>query len=409
MEVRTPLLSERKNNEDVDPPASNTVSALIKITFFFYQTASIVRIEASAKTAYHTPYVVTIVSSFFNVKVDAISTNTITDSCPIETTSVTVISLFRISLVFACLLLFVTAMFVCYIVLLIQRKFRKEPSLQLNQQQTKSFLNRLKGSYVQLLLIGYLSIAVFCLQAVHCIDINGQSYLYTQAETVKCFQPWQNVVLVIIVTWVVPFPFVLYVACRCLRTYLITPNEFLAVITFPPTIIYYLIRQCYLTNSVMNDQGVIETENILAILNEPFQYTDQYKKLIWEPVLIFRRLLLVVTATFITSSVKKLYPAGLLLFVFLVHDFIVQPFDSRELNFIQLFAVCLLMVLTLLNTFWAYSNDIDFMKNEQFYNMGKVFLYSEMFILLLPFLAVAVLVTFKIGKFLYKRYRSKQD
>jgi len=177
-------------------------------------------------------------------------------------------------------------------------------------------------------------------------------------------------------------------------------------LTCPPAFISFAVRQYCSTNS-MDDQMVIETENILMILNEPFQYTDQNKRLIWEPVLLCRRLLLVVVTTFITSPVEKLYPAGLLMYVFLLHDFIVQPFDSSKSNFIQLASI--LVVLTLVNTFWAYSNDIDFIQNKRFYDLGSFFLYSEMFILLLPFLIVVLLVIIKIGHFLYKCFHSKQD
>jgi len=50
-EVHTPFLllgNENEENsvriEDTVPPASNNVTAIIKITFFFYQTVSILRI-----------------------------------------------------------------------------------------------------------------------------------------------------------------------------------------------------------------------------------------------------------------------------------------------------------------------------------------------------------------------------
>ena len=48
------------------------ISGLLKISFFFYQTASITRINASAKTMYNMPPIIDLLTSLFNVKIDTI-------------------------------------------------------------------------------------------------------------------------------------------------------------------------------------------------------------------------------------------------------------------------------------------------------------------------------------------------
>jgi len=394
--------------------SQNTISGILKIAFFFYQTASIIRINAPAKAIYDMSYITDILSSFFNVKIDVASTG-VMEVCPILTNNVVIVELFRTSIVLVCLVLFFCAIILSTaITFYYKTKQKRDQFINLqNQTQEMALLNRFKGSYVQLMLLGYASIAIFCFRAVNCIDVNGVSYLYIQAESVECFQNyWQTLVLAVIFCWIVPFPISLYIGCRLLVSRLVTPNQFLFIITFPPSTIAFLIKHVCTTSTISNEieQNVLlETENILSIMNEPFKFTKQGNRLIWEPVLILRRIILVVTTTFIKSPILKLFPAAFSLILFVVHDNVMCPFSSDALNFIQSVSMQLLCVLTLLNLFWAYSNELDIAHDERLKMVGEYFLYLEIFILLLPLL-IAILISFyKLGKFLYKSFCGKQE
>ena len=58
--------------------------------------------------------------------------------------------------------------------------------------------------------------------------------------------------------------------------------------------------------------------HLLLVVNEPFRYDNEKEKMKieWEPMLIFRRLLLVVLITFILPPVTKLYPSEIFLLLF---------------------------------------------------------------------------------------------
>ena len=126
------------------------------------------------------------------------------------------------------------------------------------------------------------------------------------------------------------------------------------------SVLLYFRRQLV---SELTEQMETEKKNILSILNEPFRTTKQDAgedyRLIWEPVLISRRLILIASTTFLMSPIQKLYPAFSFLIIFTVHDYLVKPYVQKKLNFAQIVSMQLLVVLTFINTFWAYSNEID--------------------------------------------------
>ena len=236
------------------------------------------------------------------------------------------------------------------------------------QHQQKTFMCRLKGGYVNMMLLGYSSVALFCLRSVHCVDLtdgSDKTYLFVQAS-VECYQWWQQVMVVAILTCVAPFPITLYIGCRMLRSGYISPNQFLVVLTFPPaTALVYVVwlvggTRLVATEDDDRNQRKQEREHILSVLNEPFRRRKSKNKsdgnypraLIWEPVLIGRRFVLVVVTTFILSPILRLYPVGVMLLLFAVHDHLTKPYNSRDLNLLQFFSTLVLLLLLQVNTFF---------------------------------------------------------
>ena len=104
----SPLLdSEEKIQIEVrqsHQAASSKFSGIIKTAFFFYQTASISRIEASAKNEYTAmPNLVGFLTSFFNIRIDV--TKSVMTLCPFKTSNVVVMEAFKSSVPFVCLML----------------------------------------------------------------------------------------------------------------------------------------------------------------------------------------------------------------------------------------------------------------------------------------------------------------
>ena len=111
-------------------PTSHKLPGIIKITFFFYQTASIIRVVASAKTYYHMPNIVSILFTFFNIKLDF--TSSFIKICPLCTNSIVVMDALKSSLSLACLVMLLLAMLICVLVKCVRGGgLRKEVRLKL--------------------------------------------------------------------------------------------------------------------------------------------------------------------------------------------------------------------------------------------------------------------------------------
>ena len=78
-----------------------------------------------------------------------------------------------------------------------------------------------------------------------------------------------------------------------------------------------------------------------------------------------------------------------------------QPYGDQRLNLVHLVSMLLLVVIALINTFWAYSNNIDLMQDRQFYLLGSVLLYAELLILLVPFLLIVFYGIYKLGRWCF--------
>ena len=377
-------------------------SGVINILFFFYQAASIIRINSPVKAQYLFPKFTDILLSFFNVKID-ISSEYI-KICPFENSNAIFVEIIRSGILIVCPFILLTKIMICSVYK--QTKCYITPVQQIANNEPDSsnvyciddnvpiyakppFIVRLKNAYIQILLIGFASVSMLSFKLVNCIEIMGKRYLYMQA-TVQCYTEWQIIIIEIIIVWVCPFWLSLYSSCYLLRDCKITPNEFLFINTFPPITFLFLLRsKIHNHNSWLCIKDAMVAKEFLRVVNQPFRnISGKPFKIQWASVLILRRLLLIIVSTFLTVPFNKLYPMGLLLVLYLIHHMIVQPYKDRVLNIAEGISLAAICFLTLLNTFWAFTDEIDISKNSFFITTGYVFVYTEIMILLCPVLAV---------------------
>ena len=427
---------EERKKPNKSSTMSQQVSGLIKTAFFFYQVADIIRVGASAKTNYKTPIIMEFLTSLFNIRMSSsVASHSSVDYaialwCPFQTTNVFLMEFLRVSIILWCPLIMLFYLFVKMLFQFIAAKVSPTCFLIvcLNGDKNRSLVRRFKCGIVQFLIFGFASISMVCLESVHCIEINSKWFLYKQAESVECYQGWQRLVFVVIVAWVVSFPFALYIGVVLLRLKSVTPNEFLFMVIFPPSMIGFFARSCLMSKPEVQpldveqvqslcDDHVIASERLalLSLVNEPFRTNPGHdemfpQKLVWEPVLLMRRFLLLVASIFIENPVFRIYPIGVLLVLFGFHDYMVKPFSDHKLNVIQTVSHGLLFVLTLINSFWAFSNDLDLTtKGGAFHKCGQLLLYFELFILLTPLIVLTGWVFRKAFIKVYKVCLYKQD
>ena len=382
------------------PGQKYQISGIIKILFFFYQTALIIRVNSPTKAQYFFPEFADILLSFFNVKIDINSTYI--EICPFKNSDTISVEIIRSGILIICpFILFLIAVICLVFEQILSRIF---PFQQLAVHEAGSryvitiddhvphyaklpFIVRIKSAYIQLLLIGFASVAVLLFKMIHCIDINGEKHLYIEASVI-CYTKLQKIFMVIIGSWVMPFCISLSISCYLLRNCKITPNQFIFINTFPPSILIYTLKsKLRQANPSLSLKNAMLAKAILCVVNQPFKnISGKSFKIQWESVLILRRLLLIIVNTFLISPYEKLYPIGFLLVLYLIHHMIVQPFKDFSLNIVEGVSLAALCFLTLLNNFWAFSDEVDITNSPLFNTSGHIFIYVELVILLIPLL-----------------------
>ena len=376
------------------------ISGIIKILFFFYQTALIIRINSPTKAHYFFPEFADILLSFFNVKID-INSRYI-EICPFRNSDTISVEIIRSGILIICpFVLFLVAV-TCLVYEQVLSYIFPFQKLAVNEPDSRyvitiddrvphyaklPFIVRIKCAYIQLLLIGFASVAVLLFKMINCIDINGEKHLYIEASVI-CYTKLQKMCIVIIASWVMPFCISLYISCYLLRNCKITPNQFIFINTFPPSLLIYTLNSKFRqANPSLSMYNAMLANAILCVVNQPFKnVSGKSFKIQWEPVLILRRLLLIIVNTFLISPFEKLYPIGFLLVLYLIHHMIVQPYKDVSLNIVEGVSLAALCFLTLLNNFWAFSDEIDITNNPLFSTSGYIFIYVELVILLIPLL-----------------------
>ena len=395
------------------------IAGLIKIVFFFYQTALIIRINSSTKAHYFFTGAADLVLSFFNVKIDISSTSI--KICPFESSDVLSVEIIKSGILILCpfILLFVALLYsTCkqifsHINYFHQIKNNKEENTKyfstiddrVLSYAKLPFIVRIKRTYFQLLLVSFACVALLLFKMINCVEILGQKYLFMKA-TIPCYTVWQKGLIVLIGVWVIPFSISLYISSYLLRNCEISPNEFIFISLFPLTVFYYLLKAKFSkVHTFMNTNNAMLAKEFLRVINEPFRnVSGKSYKLQWESTLLYRRLLLIIVCTFLISPFEKLYPIGFILGLYLIHHIIVQPYNDILLNVAEGVSLAALCFLTLLNTFWAFTDEVDITENNLFMTIGQVFIYVELGILLTPILAVFGFVLFVLyRKYLYKR------
>ena len=388
------------------PEKSVKISGLIKIIFFFYQTAFILRINSSTKAQFYFPGIADVLLSFFNIRIDISSTYL--KICPFKNNGIISVEVIRSGIIILCPAVLLLTILFCPVCKNVVSRIHRSQKIRKSKADLRQYsvidynvpnyaklpsIVRMKVAYIQLLLVGFASLAVLVFKMINCVEILGQKYLYMQA-TVPCYTIWQKILMIIIIIWVVPFWLSIYISCSLLQKCKITPNEYLFIATIPLTVFLYLIRaKFYNPHTSLVAKDAMLAREFLRVVNEPFRnISDKPIKIQWESVLIFRRLLLIIVSTFLVSPLNKLYPVGFLLILYLTHHLIVQPYKESILNLAEGISLAALCFLTLLNNFWAFTDEIDMTRNSMLIMTGKVFIYVELAVLMIPIFAIFGLV-----------------
>ena len=272
---------------------------------------------------------------------------------------------------------------------------------------------RCKVVMLQVLLVGYTNITTFSLQMINCVKVMEDYRLFIDGN-ITCLTLWQFPVIILFFIWVLPFSLTLYCSARLLRQQVISVNEFLKCIVFPPILIFLSLTRHQKPNKTRKIIPDVdhEKEHILSVLEEPFSL-KKGKHVLWDPVIVGRRLVIAIISTFQVNLVYRLCSVFPVLILFLLHHCRVFPYKSDLLNTLESFCLTNLCFLGVVNLFRAFVYTYDIPYHHPTDVTSGVFNILEYTLIILPPVSLISCFLFNVVSnilpTLYKKNNRKHD
>ena len=309
--------------KECEPPNQDNCfdKGYLKILFYFYQAANLLFISNSAQHVLQTKFIEPLIG-LFNFQQKFSSTGLI---YPLPGLTAVTKQLFSSSHVFATL--FMIGAF--YIFNWGVHKFRG---------QVTPPAGPYIGGVLQTVLLGYTTLASVSFNLLRCVPIGSEQRLFYDGNVV-CFQWWQNVLIVVILAFFVPFVFVLLWGSFKLYNRTISVGIFLLACSFPlPFFLYwsYVHLFCGAKFAAIVDtpSSQMSRNSVEKVLYDSFKRPGNGRSLSlsWESVMIGRRLILIVLKAFISDPMTRLLLMSLFCVLFLLHHALSQPFRDGIAN-----------------------------------------------------------------------------
>ena len=374
------------NREDYD-------KGYIKIVFYFYQAANLLVITSSKD--YVKTRVVEPLIGLFNFQ-QKISSNGFI--CPFPGLTVVTKQLFYSSYVFGTLIT-ICALHIFHWVV---RKCRS---------QGAPCFGPYIGGILRTLLLGYTTLASVIFSVLRCVPIGTESRLFLDGN-IACLQWWQYILIAFTFCFIGPFVVVLYWGSSMLYNKKISVASFLLACCLPlPCLLNWIFTALFRgeRDAVIGNLSSIELSRyyVERVLYGSFKRDENGRKmsLSWESVMIGRRLTLILLVTYVSDLMLSRVLMSLFCVLFLLHHSTTKPFRDSMVNRLETMSLLSLVVLAILNVFFASFISLAVPLNDHFIIWWNVCQYGQMIILLVPpavfsFLVVAAVFS-QTGRFVY--------
>ena len=385
--------SQRKNVDKLENDSKSGGSSsfssdgFLKILFYFYQIAGLLTTSSSqgVRELLKDTVVLPIIS-LFDFKVYPHSK---WDICPFPGLTPLSKTLFQVVTVVAVFL----SVLLIYLVHSGLNKLRKRsPALP----SSGPYL----GAVLETVLLGYSAATGTAMRLLDCVQIQHVPRWYYNAE-ITCLQWWQKASIAAILLYLFPFIFTLLLGSLRLHRQQMSGKLFLLGCVFPLPFLLYA-SAVYLKATVarpptsqamtsMSSSDDVEEdkkpsprdieESVLEVLSRPFcnqNQTDQApSKVYWESILIGRRFILILIASFVAHAFLRSVCLAVLCLAFLLHHLSQNPFVKFHANLAETVSLATLVVIAILNVGVAsyYSAGIEAHGLEHKYVYG--FLLAE--------------------------------
>ena len=403
----------------------DSVQAVLEIMLTFYQISYAMRV----RTAFRIKHVVSLLIDILSIPVTLtldIRTKLVS-LCLVYTTDAISIEFFKVGPLVLCLSIAVMLIVILKTVKFLRKRYNAmneeigQPLLQYHHidENTPRFDDdvgmpielHLQRLYLTLLtIITYLPLSLFLLKLINCVSDIQQTYATFIQASVACFSRLsQTVALLVFLFCVVPLPIVLFISTKLLRRFRLTPNQFLLSITFPPLLLFFWLRNGSRPVAPFTRNQAATTYHLLQTLDGPYRYCggDEEARLSWKPVTMLRCCVIsIISVTMGSNNLFGLLIMAVALFVFAIHESKVKPYRSVALNVASSWVWLVLGMMVVINLYWLFTGVVNVEENiedDGLTYLGKIFLFVELLILLLP----VILLVLRILVYLTHKYLSK--
>ncbi|CAD5123937.1 unnamed protein product [Dimorphilus gyrociliatus] len=280
------------------------------------------------------------------------------------------------------------------------------------------FSTRLSTGFILLLLITYQKLATTIFSLVHCVKIGGDSVLFLDGVR-DCYHPWQYFAMLYAATCLVPFSLVLMFGPSLLAAGSISLTNFFFASLLPGPFLLYWIYVKLSKRRIKKLKRPLSREAyaVLHFLQRPFVETiDQVAKpgrVCWAGLLTGRRLLLIISYTFITNVLYRILIMLAVCFAILMHHVHWQPYGSSQGNAAGTLSAATLIIVAGINLVRAGFESAEYKPQGPNYSLMKVFdVVENMLVLWLPLIGVCftlALIVLRFFCFLISRSITKRS
>ena len=380
-------------------PSRNSQNAklggLLKIVFYYYQVIHLLKNSVGSEGKIP---LLGKIHSFFSRAVNFLIISFPSFECPFQNLrpvnkAIIVHSVGFSLLVLLCLLYFSTILHRMF------QKLRNRFAQQTTAADTetidptsnlvhKSFFDRISGAFTNISLLMYGTSTSLCLSLLHCVPIDDSLVLFLDGN-IKCYQTFQKFVFASMMFSILPFCLVPVFGSYLLMLNGISVAQFCLACVFPfPFCCYWsylLVRNSSRENRPPNittgiEQDIIDESSrdsntsqgndslgenmnletmtrcknsaILQVLLGPFRphkatFFFPASNLPWEGFLIFRRLALILTLTFVYDNHMKATLSTMLCVAILLMHVFVRPFKATRDNILETLSLGTLIIISL--------------------------------------------------------------
>ena len=356
----------------------------LKIIFYFYQAGNLLLVSSSSQSLLKIYFVDPLVGLFnFQQKLSS-SSGFI---CPFPGFTVVTKRLFSTLHVFG------TLITICLLYCL-------NFGFQTIRGRDAPFPGPYLGGILEVLLLGYAILGSASFDLLRCVPIGSQRRLFRDGNVV-CYEWWQYVLIAFVVTFIIPFGFVLFWGALKLYRGVLSVRKFLLACILPVPFLIHWIIAAILGNSNDEPSSQLLTASIEKVLYEPVKRPVDGKggSLNWESILIGRRLVLIVMKAVISDPLSRLILMTFFSFLVLLHHLAKQPFRDSKANTVETISLLSLIVLGMANLLPASFLSLAVSSPGPYADWLNVCSWVELFILcFVPGLFVLLVIVFTLSQ-----------